>query len=250
MAGHSKFKNIMHRKGAQDAKKSKNFGKLIREIMVAVKSGNADIAFNPRLRTAIAAAKAVNLPKDRIDNAINKASSSHDDQNFEEIKYEAYAPGGVALIIEALTDNRNRTASDVKSTITKNGGAIAEPGSVIYMFDRTGLIEFHNSKITDEVMLEAAIEAGANECISEEGNHEIYCDPDALHQVNDFLSKKFGDSSSATMHWKPKNIVELTDIEKTEKLLKLIEALEEFDDVQSVCGNYQVSDSIVDKIKI
>lgn len=250
MAGHSKFKNIMHRKGAQDAKKSKHFGKLVREIMVAVKSGNPDIAFNPRLRTAIAAAKAFNLPKDRIDNAISKASSSNDDQNFEEIRYEAYAPGGVALIIEALTDNRNRTASDVKSTITKHGGAIAEPGSVSYMFDRVGLIEFHDSKISDEAMLEAAIEAGANECISEDGNHEIYCDSDALHEVNDFLSKKFGDPNAAAMHWKPKNIVELTDIEKTEKLLKLIDALEEFDDVQSVCGNYQVSDSIADKIKI
>jgi len=250
MAGHSKFKNIMHRKGAQDAKKSKNFGKLIREITVAIKSGNADIAFNPRLRTAIATAKAANLPKDRIDNAIKKASSSHDDEHFEDIKYEAYAPGGVALIVEALTDNRNRTASDVKSTITKNGGTIAEPGSVIYMFDRMGLVEFHDTKVSEEDMLEAAIEAGASECISYEGNHEIYCDPESLHEVNEFLSKKFGDSNSAQMHWKPKNIVELTDIEKTEKLLKLIDALEDFDDVQSVCGNYQISDSIVDKIKI
>ena len=250
MAGHSQFKNIMHRKGAQDAKRSKNFGKLIREITVAVKSGAPDINFNPRLRTAISAARAANLPKDKIDNAINKASSTHDDQNFDEVRYEAYTPGGTALIIDALTDNRNRTSSDVKALINKNGGNMAEPGSVIYMFDRVGLIEFHNSKISEEAMLEIAIEAGADECISENGNHEIYCDPNMLNEVNEFVTGKAGEPNITKLHWKPKNTVEVQDIERAEKLLKLIDALEDHDDIQSVCGNYEISDSIADKIKI
>jgi YebC/PmpR family DNA-binding regulatory protein len=250
MAGHSKFKNIMHRKSAQDAKRSKNFGKLIREIMVAIKTGTSDVEFNPRLRTAISSAKAANLPKDKIENAIKKASSSQDDTNFEEIRYEAYAPGGVALIIEALTDNRNRTASDVKSSISKHGGNIAEPGSVIYMFDKFGFIEYHDSSVSEGDMLDAAIEAGADECISDDGNHEIYCDPTNFNEVNDLMSQKVGDPSAACLHWKPKNLVIITDVEQAEKLLKLVEVLEDNDDVQSVSGNYQIDDSIADKIKV
>ncbi|MCH9754152.1 MAG: YebC/PmpR family DNA-binding transcriptional regulator [Alphaproteobacteria bacterium] len=250
MAGHSKFKNIQHRKSAQDAKRSKNFGKLIREIMVAIKTGTSDVDFNPRLRTAIASAKAANLPKDKIENAIKKASSSQDDTNFEEVRYEAYAPGGVALIIEALTDNRNRTASDVKSTISKQGGNIAEPGSVIYMFDKMGFMEYHDSKIPEAEMLDAAIEAGADDCVSVDDNHEIYCDPSSFHEVNDSLSKKVGEASSARLYWKAKNMVVITNLEQAEKLLKLIEAVEDNDDVQSVSGNYQIDDSIADKIKV
>lgn len=250
MAGHSKFKNIQHRKGAQDAKRSKNFGKLIREIMVAVKTGTPDVNFNPRLRTAIASAKAANLPKDKIENALKKASSSQDDQNFEEIRYEAYAPGGVALIIDALTDNRNRSASDIKTIVNKNGGNMAEVGSVIYMFDRVGLVEFHDSEISEDEMLDAAITAGADECITEEKSHEIYCNPDSFHEVSEFLRNKFGEPSVARLQWKPKNIVEIEDVEKAEKLLKLVDLLEDNDDVQSVSGNYEISDSIADKIKL
>lgn len=250
MAGHSKFKNIMHRKSAQDAKRSKNFGKIIREIMVAIKTGTNDVEFNPRLRTAISSAKAANLPKDKIENAIKKASSSQDDTNFEEIRYEAYAPGGVALIIEAVTDNRNRTASDVKSSISKHGGNIAEPGSVIYMFDKVGFIEYNESEISESDMLDAAIESGADECISDDGNHEIYCDPTNFHEVNSIISKKVGDPSEARLYWKPKNIITITNVDQAEKLLKLVETLEDNDDVQSVNGNYQIDDSIADKIKI
>jgi len=250
MAGHSQFKNIMHRKGAQDAKRSKHFSKLSREITVAVKTGGPDINFNPRLRTAITAARTANLPKDKIDNAIKKASSPTDDENFEEIRYEAYAQGGAALIIDALTDNRNRTASDVKTIISKNGGTPAEPGSVIYMFDRVGLIEFHDSNLSEEQMLEIAIEAGADECISDGNHHEIYCSPNKFNEVNEFITHKIGEPSVAKLYWKPQNITEINDVEKAEKLLKLIDALEDNDDVQAVCGNYEIADSIADKIKI
>jgi len=250
MAGHSQFKNIMHRKNAQDAKRSKHFSKLAREITVAAKTGNIDINFNPRLRTAIAAARAANMPKDKIENAIKKATSSTEDANFEEVRYEAYAPGGAALIIDTLTDNRNRTASDIKTIISKNGGSSAEPGSVSYMFDRVGLIEYHDSKISEDEMLEIAIEAGANECVFHDRNHEIYCDPNSFNEVNEFMTNKIGGPNVAKLYWKPKNMVELSDIEKAEKLLKLVEALEDNDDVQYVCGNYEISDTIADKIKI
>ncbi len=250
MAGHSKFKNIQHRKGAQDAKRAKNFGKLIREIMVAVKTGTSDIEFNPRLRTAIASAKAANLPKDKIENALNKASSSQDDQSFDEIRYEAYAPGGVALIIDVLTDNRNRSASDVKTIVNKNGGNMAESGSVIYMFDRMGLIEFYDSETSEDDMLDAAVTAGADECVTEEKNHEIYCNPDNFHEVSEFLRKKISEPDVARLGWKPKNVVEVEDVEKAEKLLKLVDLLEDNDDVQSVSGNYKIANSIADKIKL
>jgi len=250
MAGHSQFKNIMHRKGAQDAKRSRHFSKLAREITVAAKTGNVDISFNPRLRTAIAAARAANMPKDKIENAIKKATSTGEDQNFEEVRYVAYAPGGAALIIDTLTDNRNRTASDVKTIISKSGGNPAEPGSVSYMFDRVGLIEYHDSKVSEEEMLELAIEAGADECVSNDGNHEIYCDPTSFNEVNEFMIKKIGAPSVAKLHWKPQNLIEIDDVEKAEKLLKLIDALEDNDDVQSVCGNYEISDTIADKIRI
>jgi YebC/PmpR family DNA-binding regulatory protein len=250
MAGHSQFKNIMHRKNAQDSKRSKHFSKLAREITVAAKTGNIDINFNPRLRTAISAARAANMPKDKIENAIKKATSSNDDTNFEEVRYEAYAPGGAALIIETLTDNRNRTASDVKTIISKHGGNPAEPGSVSYMFDRVGLTEYHDSKISEDEMLEIVIEAGADECVSNEGSHEIYCNPNRFNDVNEFMTNKLGAPNVAKLHWKPQNIIEIDDVEKAEKLLKLVEALEDNDDVQSVCGNYEISDRIADKIKI
>ena len=249
MAGHSQFKNIMHRKGAQDAKKAKQFTKLTREITTAVRSGQPDPNFNPRLRAAIATARTANLPKDRIEAAIKKGSSAHEGDNFDEIRYEGYAPGGVALIVETLSDNKNRTASDVKSCFSKNGGHAAEPGSVSYMFDRIGLIRFERAGLDEEAMLEAAIEAGADECISEDGIHEITCVPDHFNEVRDHLAKKFGDPDLARLSWKPKNFIEVTDIEIAETLLKLIDTLEDNDDVQYVCGNYLIADEIASKIK-
>ncbi len=250
MAGHSQFKNIMHRKGAQDAKKAKQFTKLIREITTSVRSGQKDPNFNPRLRAAIANARTANLPKDRIETAIKKGSSTHEGDNFDEIRYEGYAPGGVALIVETLSDNKNRTASDIKSCFSKNDGHIAEPGSVSYMFDRIGLVIFERANLDTEVMLETVIEAGADECTSENSTHEIICAPDHFNKVRDHLAKKFGDPVLARLSWKPKNFIEVTEVEVAESLLKLIDMLEDNDDVQYVCGNYLIVDEIANKIKI
>jgi YebC/PmpR family DNA-binding regulatory protein len=249
MAGHSKFKNIQHRKGAQDAKRAKQFTKLIREITTAVRQGQPDPNFNPRLRAGIATARAANLPKDRIEAAIKKGSSSHEGDNFTEIRYEGYAPGGVALIVETLTDNKNRTASDVKVCFSKNDGHLGEPGSVSFMFDRVGLIRFEREGLNEDSVLSEAIEAGADDCESEDDVHEITCAPDQFNEVRDHLAKKFGDPDLARLSWKPKNIVEVTDVEIAETLLKLVDALEDNDDVQYVCGNYVIADSIADKIK-
>lgn len=241
MAGHSQFKNIMHRKGAQDAKRAKQFTKLVREIVVAVKSGGPDPEFNAKLRTAISTAKAANLPKDRIENAIKKGSSAGDTENFEEIRYECYASGGVALIIDALTDNRNRTSSDIKAILNKYGATMAEPGSVLYMFDRVGFLEFHDEKLTSEQVFEIAIEAGAEDCESDSGIHSIYCKPDDFNDVKEFLCKKLGDPTEAKLFWKPKNVIYIKDAEQAEKLMKFIDLLEDNDDVQYVCGNYVIS---------
>lgn len=256
MAGHSKFKNIMHHKGAQDAKRAKRFAKLVKEIIVAIKSSGGEInaEFNPRLRQAITSAKAANLPKDRIDNAIKKASSPAEGDNFEEIRYECYAPGGVALLIDCLTDNRNRSASDVKTIINKNGSTLAEPGSVSYMFDRVGLVEYKDSSESPDKILELTIESGADECDSDEFDsdefesnkgeilyhHKIYCNTDALQSVKDFLAKKIGEPSAVGLFWKPQNIVEVSDEGNAEKLMKIIDALEDCDDVQNIFGNHKI----------
>jgi len=248
MAGHSKFKNIMHRKGAQDAKRAKKFTKLIREITTATKLGQPDPEFNPRLRAAIATARAENLPKDRIDNAIKKAASSQDGENFEEVRYECYAFGGAALIIDGLTDNRNRTVSDVKAMINKSGATVAEPGSVVFMFDRVGVIAYNKPEIKEDEMLELAIEAGASECESEGGMHEIYTSPDDFNEVRNFLEQKIGEASEMRLGWKPKNIILIDDVEVAEKILALVENLEDNDDVQYVTGNYQFSEKVISKI--
>jgi YebC/PmpR family DNA-binding regulatory protein len=250
MAGHSKFKNIMHRKGAQDAKRAKQFAKLVRELIVAVKTGGEDPEFNPRLRTAIATAKAANLPKDRIVNAIKKASSGQEGDDFEEVRYECYAPGGIALIIDALTNNRNRASGEIKAALSKYHSTLAEPGSVIYMFDRVGMMEFHSDQISPDEIMEAAIESGAEECESDENIHEIYCDPDELNSVREFLANKFGDPVVTELTWKAKNKISINDVEKAEKLLKLIDILEDNEDVQSVSGNYEIPDEIAEKINI
>ena len=243
MAGHSKFKNIMHRKGAQDAKRAKKFTKLIREITTATRLGQPDPNFNPRLRAAIMTARAENLPKDRIDNAVKKGSSPQDGENFEEITYECYAFGGAALIIDCLTDNRNRSASDVKAIINKAGANVAEPGSVVFMFDKVGYVLYKND-VEDEKMFELAVEAGAEECQSSEKMHEIYSSVEDLNEVRESLEKEIGPANESKLSWKAKNVVEISDKETAEKLLRLIDLLEDNDDVQQVSGNFEISEEV------
>jgi YebC/PmpR family DNA-binding regulatory protein len=246
MAGHSQFKNIMHRKGRQDAQRSKLFSKLAREITVAAKLGLPDPAMNPRLRAAILAARAENMPKDNIERAIKKALGG-DAEIYDEIRYEGYGPGGVAVIVETLTDNRNRTASDVRSTFTKNGGSFAETGAVSFMFAHVGLVEFDAKVASADAMLDAAIEAGADDVVSGDGGHEIYTSVESLREVAKALEAKFGEPRKAALVWKPQNTVAVDD-EQGEKLLKLIETLNDNDDVQNVYANFEVSDALVQRM--
>ena len=246
MAGHSQFKNIMHRKGRQDAQKSKLFGKLAREITVAAKLGTPDPAMNPRLRAAIVAARQENMPKDNIERAIKKALGGEGD-NYDEIRYEGYGPGGVAIIVEALTDNRNRAASDIRSYFTKAGGNLGETGSVAFLFDRTGVIEYDAAAASDDAMLDAAIEAGADDVISSESGHEIYAQPENLREVAKALEAKFGEPRKAALTWKPQNTVAVDD-DTGEKLLKLMDALNEHDDVQNVFANFEIPDALMAKM--
>jgi YebC/PmpR family DNA-binding regulatory protein len=246
LAGHSQFKNIMHRKGRQDAVRSKVFGKLSREITVAAKLGLPDPAMNPRLRAAILAARAESMPKDNIDRAIKKATGG-DADNYEEIRYEGYGPGGVAVIVEVLTDNRNRSASDVRSSFTKAGGNLAETGAVSFMFDHVGVVEFDAKVASADAMLEAAIDAGAEDVQSGENGHEVYTTHDSLREVAKALEAKFGEPRKAAFTWKPQNTVPVDD-EQGEKLLKLIDILNDLDDVQNVFANFEVSDALVAKM--
>jgi YebC/PmpR family DNA-binding regulatory protein len=243
MAGHSQFKNIMHRKGRQDAAKSKIFGKLAREITVSAKRGLPDPAMNPRLRAAIIAARAENMPKDNIERAIKKAIGD-EGENYEQIRYEGYGPGGVAVIVEVLTDNRNRTAGEVRSTFTKSGGNLAETGAVSFMFDHVGVIEYDAKVASAEVMFEAALEAGADDVVSSQDGHEVYAAQDHFGSVAKALEAKFGEPRKAALVWRPQNTVAVDD-EQGEKLLKLIENLNEHDDVQNVYANFEVSDALV-----
>lgn len=248
MAGHSQFANIKHRKGAQDAKKAKVFTKIIREITVAAKTGQPDPNFNPRLRNALIEARVRNLPKDRIDAAIKKASSTAGGDNFDEIRYEGYAPGGIALIVEALTDNRNRTASEVRSLFTKFGGALGETGSVGFMFDHVGMIQFEEKVAGEEEMFEAILEAGAEEVESNSDIHVVITKTENFSIVRDALIEKFGDPLSAKLDWKAKNSIEVSNLEQAQKLMKLIDALEDCDDVQNVTGNYVFSEEVLAKL--
>jgi YebC/PmpR family DNA-binding regulatory protein len=247
MAGHSQFANIKHRKGAQDAKKAKLFTKLQREITVSAKTGQPDMEFNPRLRNAVIAARTNNMPKDRIDGAIKRAITAGEGENFEEIRYEGYGSGGIAIIVEALTDNRNRTAGEVRSIFTKAGGALGETGSVSFMFDRVGLIEYEGNVAGEDEMLEAAIEAGAGDVESSADWHSIICNPEDFSQTRDALIQKFGDPKTAKLDWKPKNYIDL-DLEQAEKIMKLVDNLEDSDDVQTVTGNFRISEEILNKI--
>ncbi len=247
MAGHSQFKNIMHRKGRVDAVRSKVFSKLAREITVAAKLGTPDPSMNPRLRAAILAARAENMPKDNIERAIKKAAGG-DAENYEEIRYEGYGPGGAALIVEAQTDNRNRTASDVRSAFTKSGGSLAETGAVSFMFDRVGLVAF-DAKVADaDTMLEAAIEAGADDVKSDESGHEITCDQGALGDVSKTLEARFGEPLRTALIWRAQNTVDVDD-ETAEKLIRLVETIEDQDDVQNVFVNFAVSDAMMAKMQ-
>ena len=246
MAGHSQFKNIMHRKGRQDAAKSKLFGKLAREITVSAKLGVPDPTMNPRLRAAIIAARAENMPKDNIERAIKKASGG-EGENYEQIRYEGYGPGGVAVIVEVLTDNRNRTAGEVRSTFTKSGGNLAETGAVSFMFDHVGVIEYDPKGASAEAMFEAALDAGADDVVSSQDSHEVYASQDRFGSVAKALEAKFGEPRKAALVWRPQNTVAVDD-EQGEKLLKLIENLNEHDDVQNVYANFEVSDALVTRL--
>jgi YebC/PmpR family DNA-binding regulatory protein len=245
MAGHSKFKNIQFRKGAQDKKRSKLFSKLGREITAAAKMGLPDLTMNPRLRTAVAAARAVNMPKDNIERAIKKSLEAGG-ANYEEVRYEGFGAGGVGVIVEALTDNRNRTASDVRSIFTKFGGNLGETGAVSFNFDRLGAIEFDAAKATADEMLEAAIEAGADDCESSEEGHVVYCNPDQ-HQVAKALEARFGEPRSVQIMWRAKTEVPI-DEETGQKLLRMIDALEESDDVQQVYANFDVAEDVLRRL--
>ena len=246
MAGHSKFKNIMHRKGAQDKKRSAMFSKLSREITVAAKMGLPDPDMNPRLRAAVLAARAQSMPKDNIQRAIDKASGS-DAENYEEIRYEGFGPGGVALIVEALTDNRNRTATNMRTIFSKNGGNLGASGSVSHGFERMGLIEYPASAGDDEKVLEAAIEAGADDVESYDEGHRIWTGVESLHEVAKALEPMLGEADSAKLAWKPQTEVEVRG-EQAQQLAQLMEALDDDDDVQTVWGNERIPDEELEKI--
>jgi YebC/PmpR family DNA-binding regulatory protein len=246
MAGHSQFKNIMHRKGRQDAVKSKLFGKLAREITVSAKLGTPDPAMNARLRAAIMAARAENMPKDNIDRAIKKAAGN-DAENYEQVRYEGYGPGGVAVIVEVLTDNRNRTAGDVRAAFTKSGGNLAETGAVSFMFDHVGVIEYDARAASAEAMFEAALEAGADDVVSSDTTHEIYAAQDHFGSVVKTLEAKFGEPRKAALTWRPQNTVAIDD-ELGEKLFKMLDTFNDHDDVQNVYANFEVSDALVSKM--
>ena len=247
MAGHSKFKNIMHRKGAQDKKRAKQFDKLSREITVAARMGQPDPDFNPRLRTAIQTAKSHSMPKDRIERAVQQ-SQAGDGDNFEEVRYEGFGPGGTALIVEALTDNRNRTAGDVRTTFAKNGGNLGETGAANFMFERVGMIVYQAGVADAEAMFEAAAEAGAENVESDGDSHEIVTAPDDLHAVAKALEGRFGDPDSAKLAWKAHEPVPVSE-DDARKLLKLLDALDDNDDVQEVYGNYEISDAIMERLE-
>ncbi len=252
MAGHSQFKNIMYRKGAQDKKRAKLFGKLIREITVAARSGLPDPDSNPRLRAALASARAANMPKDNIDRAIKRATGGDDGTQYEEIRYEGYGPGGVAVIVEALTDNRKRTVSEVRSAFSKYDGALGETNSVVFMFERVGLIRFDGTVGSAEVVFEAAVEAGASNVESGGiengiGGHELTCAPDDFSTVRDALADRFGDPQEARLAWQPRTTIEV-DGEHAETLLKLLDALDDSDDVQHVSANFEIAEETMTRL--
>lgn len=247
MAGHSQFKNIMHRKGRQDAKRGKIFTKLIREITTAAKSGLPDPGANPRLRAAIAAAKNANMPNDTINRAIKRGSGDGAGDNYQEIRYEGFGPGGVAIIVEALTDNRNRTASEIRAAFDKFGGSLGETNSVSFMFEHVGAVSYPAMAASADAMFEVALEAGATDVQSSADGHEVTCSPDDFSAVRDALEAKFGDAALARLDWKPLNTVAVTD-DDAEALLRLLDVLYDSDDVQRVAANFEVADDILERL--
>ena len=246
MAGHSQFKNIMHRKGAQDKKRAKIFTRLIRELTVAAKA-SADPDSNPRLRTAIAAARAANMPKDNIDRVLKKATGGGEETNYEEIRYEGYGPGGVAIIIDALTDNRNRTASEGRAAFSKYGGNLGETNSVGVMFDRVGLISYPKDLVSSEAAFEAAVESGASDVEATQSSYEFICSPEEFNNVREYLEDEYGQPESAGLSWKPQSTVELS-ADQASTLLKLLDVLDDNDDVQSTAANFEISDEVLEKL--
>ena len=247
MAGHSQFKNIMYRKGAQDKKRAKVFTKIIRELTTAARTGLPDPAANPRLRAAVSAARDANMPKDTVERAIKRGAGADAGENYEEVRYEGYGPGGVAIIVEALTDNRNRTASEVRAALTKAGGNLGESNSVSFMFDRLGQVTYPAQAASADEMFEAAVEAGADNVESGAEEHVVSCEPDALNAVRDALEQRFGASASARLVWRPKSLMPV-DGAVAESLFKLLEALDDSDDVQSVFANYEMSDDVMARL--
>ena len=247
MAGHSQFKNIMYRKGAQDKKRAKLFSRLSRELTVAARSGMADPDMNPRLRSAVAAARAANMPKDNIERAIKKAAGGEDEANFEEIRYEGYGPGGAAIIVETLTDNRNRTASEVRTAFGKHGGSLGESNSVSFLFDRVGQIVYDREVGTNDEVFEAAADAGADNVDSSGETHEIICASDDLSAVREALEEHLGPSREAQLSWKPQSTVQIEEAD-ADTLLKLLGALDDSDDVQQVSANFEITDDVLARL--
>ena len=247
MAGHSKFKNIQFRKGAQDAKRAKLFSKMAREITVAAKTGLPEAEKNPRLRNAIINARAENMPKDRIEKAIQKAIGGNDDAVYEEIRYEGYGPGSIAVIIDVLTDNRNRTASEIRSAFSKNGGALGETGSLSFVFTRKGVIKFNTEKCDENTFFELAAESGAEDINSGITEHTAICMSEDFGNVRDSLTKKISDPISAKLEWVPQTLQSINE-EQAEKILKFIDILEDNDDVQTVYTNLDITEEVMEKI--
>jgi len=248
LAGHSKFKNIMHRKGAQDARRAKKFARLTKELQVAVRGG-IDPASNPRLRSALSACRAVNMPKDNIERVIKKAESG-ENSNLEEIRYEGYAPGGVALIVDAVTDNRNRTAAEVRSSFTKFGGNLGETGSVSFMFNNVGQIIYQKNIKNDDEIFEIAIDVGADDVSSDERNHEIITSVNDFNNVRDKLEDLLGTPEQAEIIWQPENYVQVDDEKRAISILKLLDTLDNCEDVQGVFGNFDINEDIIKKIDL
>jgi len=247
MAGHSQFKNIMYRKGAQDKKRAKVFTKIIRELTTAARTGLPDPAANPRLRAAVSAARDANMPKDTVERAIKRGAGADTGENYDEVRYEGYGPGGIAIIVEALTDNRNRTASEVRAALARAGGNLGESNSVSFMFDRLGQVTYPVKVASADEMFEAAVEAGADNVESGAEEHVVSCEPEALNAVRDALEQRFGASASARLVWKPKALTPV-DGAVAEALFKLLEALEDSDDVQNVFANYEMSDDVMARL--
>ena len=247
MAGHSKFKNIMHRKGAQDKKRAKEFSRLGREISVAVKTGGDDPESNIRLRSAITSAKGLNMPKDNIERAIKKGQGNDPDSNYEEVRYEGYGPDGVAIIVEALTNNKNRTAAEIRSTFSKYGGNLGETGSVSFSFERLGNIALEKSLVNEEDLFEFLVENKTDDYEVLDGQYMIFCEQNQLHQLNEKINKTFGQTNYSNLIWKSKNTINI-ERESAIKLFKLLEILEDNDDVQGVSSNFEVDEDVMSSL--